>query len=92
MSYENMKLQLRSVCWTALYGCQDHNVHGPKDAEHSVGVVSVDFPDPDNGEITYILKRDYGILVRCGLHCVPLAHRTLGIRRPLKLAADRKAV
>lgn len=53
-------------------------IPGPKDAARRMGVVSVDFLDQDNGELTYALEREYGILVRCGLHCAPLAHRTLG--------------
>lgn len=41
-------------------------------------VVSVDFTELDNGEVTYLLDREYGIMTRCGLHCAPSAHRTLG--------------
>lgn len=40
-------------------------------------VVSLDFKNYDNGEIAYYLDKDYGISVRCGLHCAPLAHKTL---------------
>lgn len=41
-------------------------------------IVSLDFPELDNAEIAYRLDRDYGIMTRCGLHCAPLAHRSLG--------------
>lgn len=41
-------------------------------------VVSLDFPSYDNAEISYLLDKNYGISVRCGLHCSPLAHKTLG--------------
>ena len=41
-------------------------------------VVSLDFPSYDNAEISYLLDKNYGISVRCGLHCAPLAHKTLG--------------
>lgn len=50
---------------------------GP-DAAGRTGVISVDFLRRDNGEAAYALEQDYGILTRCGLHCAPLAHRTLG--------------
>ncbi len=53
-------------------------VAGPVDSEKQVGVVSIDFTGQDNGEIAYLLERDYGILTRCGLHCAPNAHKTLG--------------
>ena len=34
--------------------------------------------DQDNAEVSFRLEQDYGILTRCGLHCAPSAHRTLG--------------
>ena len=43
-----------------------------------VGVFSLDFPGKDNAEIAARLDEEYGILTRCGLHCAPSAHRTLG--------------
>ena len=53
-------------------------VLGADDPDRRVGVVSVDFPGRDNGEMAFRLERRYGIQTRCGLHCAPLAHRTLG--------------
>ncbi len=41
-------------------------------------VVSLDFHEMDNGEVSYLLDRDFGIMTRCGLHCAPSAHKTLG--------------
>ena len=43
-----------------------------------LGVFSLDFVGRDNAEIAYRLETDYGILTRCGLHCAPAAHKTLG--------------
>lgn len=51
---------------------------GPDTAEGRVGVFSLDFPGKDNAEITARLEEGFGILTRCGLHCAPSAHRTLG--------------
>ena len=53
-------------------------VLGADDPQNRVGVVSVDFPGRDNGEMAFRLEREYGIQTRCGLHCAPLAHKTLG--------------
>ena len=53
-------------------------IFGTLDSARQVGVVSVDFPGLDNAEAAFQLERDYGVLTRCGLHCAPLAHRTLG--------------
>ena len=41
-------------------------------------MVSVDWLNGDNGELAFRLEREYGVQTRCGLHCAPMAHRTLG--------------
>ena len=51
---------------------------GPAEPEHRVGVLSLDFTDRDNAAVAYELEQRYGILTRCGLHCAPSAHRSLG--------------
>ncbi len=51
---------------------------GPDTAEDRVGVFSLDFPGKDNAEVAAALEERFGILTRCGLHCAPSAHRTLG--------------
>lgn len=43
-----------------------------------VGVIAVDFEDLDNAEASDRLEREFGILTRCGMHCAPSAHKTLG--------------
>lgn len=40
-------------------------------------VVSLDFQTLDNAEASFTLEQEYGIMTRCGLHCAPMAHRTL---------------
>lgn len=51
---------------------------GPKDSRERVGVVSTDFRDIDNAIAAYRLESEYGILTRCGMHCAPSAHKSLG--------------
>ncbi|MFQ7241434.1 aminotransferase class V-fold PLP-dependent enzyme [Agathobaculum sp.] len=51
---------------------------GPDTTEGRVGVFSLDFPGKDNAEIAARLEEEFSILTRCGLHCAPNAHRTLG--------------
>ncbi|MCQ4636439.1 aminotransferase class V-fold PLP-dependent enzyme [Anaerovorax odorimutans] len=41
-------------------------------------VVSLDFVDQDNAEVAFRLENEFGIMTRCGLHCAPHAHKTLG--------------
>lgn len=61
-----------------LEGVPGIRLAGPPTAEGRVGVLSLDFPGQDNGQISDRLEREFGILTRCGLHCAPNAHRTLG--------------
>lgn len=51
---------------------------GPDTAENRVGVFSLNFPGKDNAEVAVSLEERFGILTRCGLHCAPSAHSTLG--------------
>ena len=51
---------------------------GTPDLSRRVGVLSLDFPGQDNSAVSFRLEQDYGILTRCGLHCAPSAHKTLG--------------
>lgn len=53
-------------------------IAGIKGRENRVGTVSLDFCDMDNADVAYQLDAEYGIMTRCGLHCAPLAHKTLG--------------
>lgn len=53
-------------------------VLGARDPALRTGVVSIDFLHADNGEMAFRLEQEYGLQTRCGLHCAPLAHRTLG--------------
>ena len=53
-------------------------VVGVDDPAGRTGVVSVDFLHADDGEMAFRLEQEYGIQTRCGLHCAPTAHQTLG--------------
>lgn len=61
-----------------LRGIPGIRLAGPWETADRVGVVSVDFRGVDNAWAASRLELDYGILTRCGLHCAPAAHRTLG--------------
>jgi len=41
-------------------------------------VSALTFDNIDNAEVAYRLDDEYGIMVRSGLQCAPLAHKTLG--------------
>lgn len=52
-------------------------VHGCKEVEEMVPVLSVTVEGISPGEASLWLAENYGIVTRSGLHCAPLAHRTL---------------
>lgn len=51
---------------------------GKSDMTDRTAVASLDFPGMDNALISHRLSSVHGIINRCGLHCAPLAHKTLG--------------
>ncbi len=51
---------------------------GTEDISRRVGVFALDFPGQDNALVGERLEREFGILSRCGLHCAPNAHKTIG--------------
>jgi len=52
--------------------------YGPRSVDQRVGVFSVRIEGVDPQELSALLETRYGILTRSGLHCAPLAHRTIG--------------
>ena len=54
-------------------------LYTPKpDWRHSVPVLSFNIDGTDSEDVSDHLNRRYGIAVRAGLHCAPLAHRSMG--------------
>ena len=71
-------LELTERFLQGLEGIPHLRLCGTRDLLRRVGVISVDFTDADNAEVAYRLETEFGILTRCGLHCAPSAHKTLG--------------
>lgn len=61
-----------------LAGLRGVRLLGTRDLNRRVGVLALDFAALDNAEAAFRLEQEFGILTRCGLHCAPSAHRTLG--------------
>ena len=53
-------------------------VYGFKDASLRTPTISINSSKINNAELGFILDREYGIMSRTGLHCAPLAHKTMG--------------
>ena len=80
----------QDLCRVMLDGLSDTGAmpgltyYGPQGINHRCGVFSVridagpgaEFANPQT--LSDLLEQEYGILTRSGLHCAPLAHRTMG--------------
>lgn len=72
------EMKLTKMFLEGVSGIPGVRVAGPQSTEGRVGVVSLAFEDMDNADAAFELENSYGIMTRCGLHCAPLAHKTLG--------------
>jgi cysteine desulfurase family protein len=54
------------------------SIYGPSDVERQVGVISIRLDHWEPMDVGVALDQDYEIAVRTGLHCAPVAHRTIG--------------
>ncbi len=70
--------ELTGLLLDGLRGIPQIRLAGPEGKDHRAGVVSIDFLREDNAEAAFRLEQEFGILTRCGLHCAPSAHKTLG--------------
>ncbi|MEK8128949.1 aminotransferase class V-fold PLP-dependent enzyme [Paenibacillus filicis] len=61
-----------------LVGIEGIQVLGPEIGQAKTGIVSFTLADSDSSEIAFILDQSFGIAVRAGYHCTPLAHETAG--------------
>ena len=53
-------------------------IYGPSDSKQRAAVISINIDKIDSGELTFLLDSEYDIATRSGIHCSPLAHKTLG--------------
>ncbi len=56
-------------------------IYGPEDIDDRCGVVPLNIEGIDSSEVAFMLDTQYGIAVRPGLHCAPLAHKTIGTEK-----------
>jgi cysteine desulfurase family protein len=56
----------------------DLHILGPAIGENRVGIVSFVIAQQDSAKVAFELDQTYGIAVRAGYHCTPLAHETAG--------------
>lgn len=74
----NKKMELTRYFLEQIKEFSDIRIVGKTGSEDRVAVVALDFMSMDNAMAAFELEQCYGIMTRVGLHCAPLAHRTLG--------------
>lgn len=72
------KMELTAYFLEALKKFPEIRVVGRQNCQDRVAVVSLDFENADNAVVAFELESEYGIMTRVGLHCAPVAHKSLG--------------
>ena len=71
------KMELAEYFISQIKNIPGVRIAGKQDTIDRVAVVAVDFMEWDNAMVAFDLEQEYGIMTRVGLHCAPLAHKTL---------------
>lgn len=77
---ENIREHEKKLAKTFIDGLSEIDgvkIYGPCDMEKQAPVISINIREEDSSEVSYILDEVFNIAVRPGLHCAPLAHKTL---------------
>lgn len=69
---------LSEILWDGLKKIPSVRLFGPEEAAHRTAVVSFTIEKLNPQAVASMLDTAYDIAVRAGLHCAPLAHKTLG--------------
>lgn len=77
-SIRDREIELTGMFLKEIGNMEGIEIIGIQGLEGRTAVVSIDCKNRDNAEISYELDKNYGIMTRCGLHCAPSAHKTLG--------------
>ncbi|KMZ52582.1 aminotransferase class V-fold PLP-dependent enzyme [Dorea sp. D27] len=71
------KMELAGYFLEQVKQLPDVSIKGKQGMQDRVAVISLDFTGRDNSIITFRLEQEYGIMTRVGLHCAPMAHKSL---------------
>lgn len=64
--------------WEGIKSIKGIRCYGPPPGEDRIAILSCNMEDWEPEDLGALLNHNYGIQTRVGLHCAPLAHRTLG--------------
>ncbi len=69
---------LTSYFMNKLHEINEVKLYGPDANEERLPVISLNINNMLSSDLAYQLDKEYGIMIRVGLHCSPLAHKTNG--------------
>jgi cysteine desulfurase family protein len=72
------ELERFTQLWEAVSGLSGVELYGPPPGEGRIGVLSLNIKGWEPEDVGDVLNYNHGIQVRTGLHCAPLAHKTIG--------------
>lgn len=76
-----IKAKEDELCQFALQSLLDLEkvaIYGPTDSKLKTSTIAFNINGLDASEVGFYLDREFGIATRTGLHCAPLAHKTVG--------------
>lgn len=77
----NIKEKEEDLCKIAIDNLSNMDfvtLYGSKNTHDRTSAISFNINGLDASEVGYILDNEFGIITRTGLHCTPLAHKTVG--------------
>ncbi|WP_027633296.1 aminotransferase class V-fold PLP-dependent enzyme [Clostridium hydrogeniformans] len=77
-SIEEKEQYLTHILLSGLLNMDKVKVYGLSNSKDRTSAISVNFTNMDSSEVSFMLDSTYGIMTRTGLHCAPLAHKTIG--------------
>lgn len=72
------EIKLTKMFIDGLKEIKNVKIYGPANPLNQAPVISINIGEEDSSEVSYILDQVFDIAVRPGLHCAPLAHKTIG--------------
>lgn len=76
---ETLKVEIGPLNWIdELASIPGVTLHGPASTGQRVGVASISVDGWSPHDLATVLESEFGIEVRAGLHCAPLAHKAIG--------------
>jgi len=72
------QIQLTDYFLSKLKEIDNIILYGPDLGEVRIPIISLNIKNSMPSDVAFILDKEYGIMTRAGLHCSPLAHKTIG--------------